>query len=167
MSNIHIDLIKKSNLWKDQKNINKKLITNIFNLVLNYLDIKINNKHLEFSIILTDDVDIKDFNKNHRNKDNPTNVLTFSLYNDKKDIIEDIKKLPYMSLGDIIFSFETIKKESEEQNKTFLEHFIHLLVHSFLHLFCYDHIEENERIQMEKMEINILKEINIKNPYEI
>ena len=167
MSNIHIDLIKKSNLWKDQKNINKKLITNIFNLVLNYLDIKANNKHLEFSVILTDDIDIKDFNKNHRNKDNPTNVLTFSLYNDKKDIIEDIKKLPYMSLGDIIFSFETIKKESEEQNKTFLEHFIHLLVHSFLHLFCYDHIEEDERIQMEKMEINILKEINIKNPYEI
>ena len=70
-------------------------------------------------------------------------------------------------MGDIIFSYDTIKKEAEEQNKTFLNHFIHMLVHSYLHLFAYDHIKENERRKMETMEIEILKIINIDNPYII
>ncbi len=165
MSNIDIDLLIKDKTWKNQKDINKELMVNVFDRVLNYLKIPMCNNTIEISITLTDDKHIRVLNKNYRHKDKPTNVLTFSLYEKKSNIISDIKKLPCMSLGDIIFSFDTIEKESEEQEKTFKDHFIHMLVHSYLHLFGYDHIKPDEQFQMETMEIDILRNMNIENPY--
>lgn len=166
--NIDIDLLIQDKSWKTDKNINKQLMRDIFNLVMNYLKISLDRFHnIEFSVNLSNDKHIQKLNKEYRNKDKPTNVLTFSIYENKKDIKKDLKTLPCIALGDIIFSYNTIKKEAEEQNKTFLNHFIHMLVHSYLHLFAYDHIKDNERKRMEKMEIEILKSIDIDNPYII
>ena len=165
MSNISIDLLIQDRSWKSQKEVNKKLMEDIFKLVLNYLKIPMCKNTIEISITLSDDENIRTLNRDYRHRDKSTNVLTFSLYEKKSDVIKDIKKLPCMALGDIIFSYDTIEKESKEQNKTFLNHFIHMLVHSYLHLFSYDHIEKKEQDEMEKIEINILKSINIDNPY--
>lgn len=165
MSNIDIDLLIKDRLWKGQKDINKVLMSDVFNMVLDYLKIPLCKNPIEISITLTDDKNIRVLNKNYRHKDKPTNVLTFSLYEKKSDIISDIKKLPCMSLGDIIFSFDTINQEAEEQGKTFKDHFIHMLVHSYLHLFGYDHIKPDEQNKMETMEIKILAKMGIANPY--
>lgn len=164
---IDIDLLVQDKSWKTEKNINKKLMKDIFNLVLDYLKISLKNNTIEISINLSNDKHIQKLNKEYRNKDKATNVLTFSIYENKKDIKNDLKSFPCITLGDIIFSYDTIKKEAEEQNKTFLNHFIHMLVHSYLHLFAYDHIKENERRKMETMEIEILKIMNIDNPYII
>ena len=165
MSNISIDLLIQDRSWKSQKEVNKKLMEDIFKLVLNYLKIPMCKNTIEISITLSDDENIRTLNRDYRHRDKSTNVLTFSLYEKKSDVIRDIKKLPCMALGDIIFSYDTIERESKEQNKTFLNHFIHMLVHSYLHLFSYDHIEKKEQDEMEKIEINILKLINIDNPY--
>ena len=167
MSNINIDLLVQDKSWKVQKDINKKLMEDIFKLVLNYLKIPMCKNTIEISITLTNDKNIKILNRDYRHKDKPTNVLTFSLYEKKPDILNDIIKLPCMALGDIIFSYDTIKIESEKQNKTFKDHFIHMLVHSYLHLFGYDHIKKKEQNEMEKIEIEILKSIGIDNPYLI
>lgn len=167
MSNINIDLLIQDKSWKSQKDINKKLMEDVFKLVLDYLKIPICENSIEISITLTNDKNIRILNRDYRHRDKATNVLTFSLYEKKEDVVNDISKLPFMALGDIIFSYDTIKKESVEQNKDFKEHFIHMLVHSYLHLFTYDHIKKKERDVMEKIEIEILQSIGIKNPYVI
>ena len=82
-------------------------------------------------------------------------------------IFRDMETLPVMCLGDMVFSYETIEKEAEEQNKTFKNHFTHMLIHSYLHLFAYDHIKAKERKEMESIEIEILKNFGIDNPYII
>jgi probable rRNA maturation factor len=164
---VDIFLLIEDKKWNEQKYINFSLAKKVFVLVLKYLKISIKkNNIVEFSIILSNNKNIKKINKKYRNKDNSTNVLTFSLYGDIKNIINDFKKKPYLSLGDMIFSYEMIESESKEQNKTFEEHFIHLLVHSYLHLFSYDHIKKEEETIMENIEIKILKILKIKNPYE-
>ena len=77
--NIDIDLLVQCKLWKNENDINKKLMEKIFQLVFNYLKLSTNNNSIELSITLTDDKNIQSLNKEYRHRDKPTNVLTFSL----------------------------------------------------------------------------------------
>lgn len=167
MCNINIDLLIQNKSWKKQKDINLNLMEDTFKAVYNHLKVPICKRNIEVSITLSDDKNIRVLNKEYRHKDKSTNVLTFSLYNNKKDIFRDMEILPVMCLGDMVFSYETIEKEAEEQNKTFKNHFTHMLIHSYLHLFAYDHIKVKERKEMESIEIEILKKFGIDNPYII
>jgi probable rRNA maturation factor len=106
----------------------------------------------EISIVLADDAFIQDLNKRYRHKDKPTNVLSFPQEDDRH-------------LGDVIFAYETIARESKEQNKSFKDHFMHLIVHGVLHLLGFDHETDKEASEMEKLEIEILKTLGISNPY--
>ena len=107
----------------------------------------------EVSVVLSNDQEVQYLNKTFRHKDNPTNVLSFPSKEEGE-------------LGDIILAYETIKWEAEEAGVSPLHHTIHLIIHGFLHLLGYDHEKENEAQQMENMEIQILKDLNIDNPYE-
>lgn len=106
----------------------------------------------EMSIMLTNDNHIQQLNNDFRNKDKPTNVLSFPADEDSY-------------LGDIAISLETIEKEALEQEKNFYHHFIHMLVHGILHLKGYDHLTDEEAEEMETIEIKILADMGIKNPY--
>jgi len=160
---INIDIFQKK-LWKLQSDINKRLVRDVFDMVLNYLQID-HKAIIELSVTLTDDKDMQKLNKTYRGKDMPTNVLTISLYRNKRDILKSIKNSLPALLGDIFLSYDTIKKESIEQQKEFKEHFIHLLIHGYLHLFCYDHIKAKDAKIMEEIEVNILDGMGIKDPY--
>ncbi len=109
----------------------------------------------EICIMLANDALIQTLNREYREKDSPTNVLSFTYENHGKD----------EPLGDIVLARETILREAEEQMKTLREHFIHLLVHGTLHLLGYDHEEEEEAENMENTEIWILQRLGVKNPY--
>lgn len=114
---------------------------------------------IEVSIVLMSDAQIQDLNKDHRGKDKPTNVLSFPL-NEPDMIVES-------ALGDIIFALETIQREAKDQDKSFEDHLMHLTIHGFLHLIGYDHeTSEEDAEEMEALEIQILSDLNIKNPYE-
>lgn len=120
-------------------------------------------QHLEVSIVLSDDDFIQALNKQYRDKNKATNVLSFP-----QSEIDDINaNMPFLMLGDIIISSDTIASEAAEQNKDISDHFTHMLVHGCLHLLHYDHIIESEAEEMEQIEIKILKTLGIKNPYEI
>tara|TARA_R110002072_G_scaffold100491_2_gene221361 strand:+ start:1746 stop:2258 length:513 start_codon:yes stop_codon:yes gene_type:complete len=120
-------------------------------------------QYLEVSIVLSDDDFIQRLNKQYRDKDKATNVLSFP-----QTEIDDINAdTPFLMLGDIIISSDTIASEATEQNKDIKSHFTHMLVHGCLHLLHYDHIIESEAEEMEQLEIKILKTLGIKNPYEI
>jgi probable rRNA maturation factor len=68
-------------------------------------------------------------------------------------------------LGDIILSYDTCLKESLEQSKSFGHHTIHLIVHGILHLLGYDHETDEDADEMESLEIEILHNLGIPNPY--
>lgn len=108
---------------------------------------------LEVSVVLTDDIEIQRLNKNFRHKDKPTNVLSFP--SEEKE-----------ELGDVILAYETVQKEALEMKILPSHHTLHLITHGFLHLLGYDHEKDEDAQKMENLEIRILKDLNIANPYE-
>jgi probable rRNA maturation factor len=73
--------------------------------------------------------------------------------------------MPGPMLGDIILAQETLVREAAELGKPFDDHLTHLLVHGFLHLFGYDHIDERDAERMESLETGILAGLGLSDPY--
>ena len=115
-------------------------------------DIIPNNPN-ELSLVLTDDMSIKELNRDYRDTDKPTNVLSFPTQN------------AMGLLGDVVLARETIEREASVAGKVFNDHLTHLILHGVLHLLGYDHIEEGEADEMEAIEIKALEKLGIANPY--
>lgn len=96
-------------------------------------------------------------NRDWRKTDKSTNVLSFPQ-------LEPFAPVSGL-VGDITLARETLAREAVEQGKSFSDHFVHLVVHGFLHLLGYDHIEEAEALQMEALETQILATLGIADPY--
>ena len=115
------------------------------------------------SVLLTNDNEICKINKKFRNKNKPTNVLSFP--SNKNYIKYFVKSTSEFHIGDIILSMERIFEESIIEKKSLNDHFLHILIHGILHILGYDHVSNLERKEMEKQEIKILKNLGIKDPY--
>lgn len=113
----------------------------------------------EVSLVFADDEMIREINAEWRDKDKPTNVLSFPAFPVTPG------KMPGPMLGDIIIARETVEREAGELDKTFEDHLTHLMVHGFLHLFGYDHMEVNDAEKMEALETRILAELGLSDPY--
>jgi len=121
------------------------------------------------SLTLMNNDQVQELNKQYRHKDKPTNVLSFESGQDLNALFsktEEGGESPPIILGDIILAYGVIEQESQEQQKAFLDHLTHMMIHSVLHLLGYDHEDDAEADDMEGLEIQILeKYFNIKNPY--
>ena len=150
------------------KNLVEKIMLQLIQLdhsIKPFID-KIQQLHI--SIVFTNNQAMQKLNSKFRGKDKPTNVLSFpaSDYYDLKINGRKIKMLsPVQNLGDIVLAYETIKDEASEQEKSLQDHFTHLLVHALLHLWGYEHINDQDAEEMERLEIKILKHFNIASPY--
>ncbi|RYE08571.1 MAG: rRNA maturation RNase YbeY [Hyphomicrobiales bacterium] len=111
----------------------------------------------ELSIVLTDDAEQQELNRDWRGMDKPTNVLSFPQ-------IEPFGPVTGI-LGDIILARETLEREAVEQGVSLEDHFTHLVVHGFLHILGYDHLEEDEALAMEGLETQILASLGVADPY--
>lgn len=111
----------------------------------------------ELSIVLTDDEEQQVLNRDWRGIDKSTNVLSFPQ-------IEPFGPVSGL-LGDIILARETLVKEADEQGVSFDDHFTHLVVHGFLHLLGYDHIDDADALVMEGLETQILASLGVADPY--
>ncbi len=161
----NIDLCVNDSIWnKELKSLESKIPT-IVDHIMNKLDIAKNNSNIELSIVLTNDEETQKLNLEYRDKNKPTNVLSFPAQNFDIDDIASFSNKSILSLGDIVISYETLKKECIEQNISFNDHFVHLLTHGFLHLLGFDHITKKEADQMENLEIAILAQFGIQSPY--
>jgi probable rRNA maturation factor len=111
----------------------------------------------ELSIVLTNDAEQKMLNRDWRGIDKATNVLSFPQ-------IEPFGAVSGL-LGDIILARETLVGEAAEQGVSFEDHFTHLVVHGFLHLLGYDHMDDDEALAMESLETQILASLGVADPY--
>ena len=135
----------------------------LFSNIKKYTSSFLKKKILNFSILLTNDAEIKEINSKYRNLNKPTNVLSFQSMIDKSNYFKNMEQ--EIHLGEIIISMERIFCESKMNNILFKDHFIHIFLHAILHILGFDHEIDSERIKMEKIEISILENLGIKNPY--
>ncbi|WP_319412180.1 rRNA maturation RNase YbeY [uncultured Cohaesibacter sp.] len=153
------DLLIESDLWQALPDL-ETLIERAFAAGLNHVMAEEGIAFLpecELSLVFTDDASIRTLNREHRGKDSATNVLSFP-------IDEDADPFGPM-LGDIVFAYETVERESAEMGVEIRNHLTHLCLHGFLHLLGYDHIEPDEADKMESVEVAILARLGLPNPY--
>jgi probable rRNA maturation factor len=113
----------------------------------------------EITIRICNKSEMIQLNSDYRNKNKPTNVLSFPF--DMPHYPEEDIPL----LGDIVICAEVVADEAKEQGKTLEAHWAHLVVHGVLHLLGYDHVEEKAAEKMEGEEISILASLGYDNPY--
>ena len=150
---INVDVISDSNLWS--KKIKKKNI--FFNTLVSYFPKKYRfiKKKVSLTILLSNNKNIKKLNKKFRNKNKPTDVLSFPL--EKK---LNLKKNLY--LGDIVISYEFMNNPKSLKNLEFKNKVTKIFIHGFLHLLGYDHVKMKDFRKMIKEEKKIYLATKIK-----
>ena len=116
---------------------------------------------VELVVVLADDAEQRQLNRDWRGIDRPTNVLAFPAWAPGAQLPRDAPLL----LGDVVLAFETVAREADEQDKPLADHFGHLIVHGVLHLLGYDHASDMEAVEMERLETSILAELGVADPY--
>ena len=146
--------IKKTKEWTEQE------VSFVSEVLEHTIENMLNGNELnhEVSILLTNDEEIRKLNKKYRKIDKPTNVLSFSITSDT--IVNELRMI-----GDIVISKEKILSEAKDQNKTFNDHLAHIVIHGFLHLLNFTHDSKEDSTIMENKEVELLKMIDISNPY--
>ena len=150
---INIDVVSESNLWN--KKVKKKDF--FFNSLVRLFPKKYRfiKKKVSLTILLSNNTNIKKINKKFRNKNKPTDILSFPF---EKKI--NIKKSSY--LGDIVISYEFVDKPKKLNNLEFKDKVIKIFIHGFLHLLGYDHIKLKDFKKMLKEEEEIYRFIKPK-----
>lgn len=111
----------------------------------------------EVTIRIVDEGESQSLNRDYRGKDKPTNVLSFPF--------EAPPGVEIDLLGDLIVCRQVVEQEAQQQGKTLMDHWAHMVVHGSLHLLGYDHIEDDEAEQMEALEREILATMGVSDPY--
>ncbi len=107
----------------------------------------------ELSVLIVDDPGIAELNREYLNREGPTNVIAFPMYDDntasQAPLPEHGENIPHM-LGDVVISVDTARKEGGQAGISMEKRFVELLIHGILHLFGYDHEkDEQEALRME------------------
>ena len=116
---------------------------------------------IEVGVTLTDNAEIRNLNRDYRQQDEATNVVSF--------IGHDLKSPRFpgpLLLGDIVLAHGVVFEEANQLGRGLHEHYCHLLVHGTLHLLGHDHADRHQASEMEATEIAILARIGIADPYE-
>ena len=122
----------------------------------------IQSKNLYISIILTTPEEIRKLNREYRDVDKETDVLSFPMY-EKVEIEELEKSISEWDdvLGDIVISIPRVEEQAKEYGHSFEREFAYMLVHGFYHLMGEDHIKEEDKKQMREKEERVLESLNI------
>lgn len=121
---------------------------------------EIKHKNFEISITITDNEQIRQFNREYRNIDSATDVLSFPLWNQGEEPFINPENNCIM-LGDIIVSLERAKEQANEYGHSLKRECAYLCVHAVMHLLGYDHIEEEDKKIMRAREEEILTKLKL------
>ena len=150
---INIDVLSDEKAWS--KKINKKEL--FFKEICNFFPRKYRfpNKKVTLSLLLSNNKCIKKLNKNFRNKNKSTDILSFPLVKKTK-----ISKKTY--IGDIIISYNFMNKPKSQNIKSFKKKVIKTFIHGYLHLLGFDHIKDKDYKRMLSEEEKIYKSVVLK-----
>ena len=112
----------------------------------------------ELTIRIVDEAEGQALNKTYRQRDYPTNVLSFPA-----DVPDDLLDIPL--LGDLVICAAVVEREAAEQGKSAEAHWAHMVIHGCLHLLGYDHLDDDEAEEMESLERELLAELGHADPY--
>ena len=142
---------------------------------INFVDIKENKEYLELinsivykcyeienlldsnlciNLMLTNNKNIRKYNKTYRNIDDKTDCLSFPMFN--KNELTEAKNMKFGILGDIIISIEKVEEQATQYGHSIARELSYMVVHSFYHLIGYDHINEKDKKLMRKKEEEVL-----------
>jgi len=119
------------------------------------------DRDTEIVIRIVGEEESAQLNEYYRQKQGPTNVLSFPF-----EMPSGLPDMPLTLLGDLVICAPVVEREAHCQHKKTEHHWAHMVVHGILHLLGYDHISDEEAELMESKEIQILKELKINNPYQ-
>lgn len=111
----------------------------------------------EVTLRIVDEDESAELNGQYRQKDYPTNVLSFPF--------EQPEGIEVPLAGDLVICAGVVAREAQEQHKTLDAHWAHMVIHGMLHLQGYDHIDDREAEEMEALEVRLLAELGFSNPY--
>lgn len=111
----------------------------------------------ELTVRIVDPDESMQLNHQYRNIKKPTNVLSFPFQNPPG--------ITLPLLGDLIICKKVVESESQLQGKTLTAHWAHMVIHGTLHLLGYDHIEQQQALEMENLETQLLTELGFADPY--
>ena len=114
----------------------------------------------DVSVRIVDEDEMRALNKDYRDQDKPTNVLSFPA-----GTVEGLPAGETPMLGDIVVCANVLTREASEQGKAIADHWGHIVVHGTLHLLGHDHTSEPEASEMETLERDILAGLGIADPY--
>ena len=131
-----------------------------------YPDLASSGRPVELSVCLTGDEEVRALNAKWRQKDKPTNVLSFPMAEQYELSDENVVERELL-LGDVILAHGVCAAEAIEKAVPLEEHAAHLVVHGTLHLLGYDHQNDADAAEMEEREVRALSRLGITNPYQV
>ncbi len=141
------DIVLESNL--------ESLIEDAMSCVLKHESISADG---EVSLLFVDNIKIRSLNREYRNKDSVTDVLSFPQYDSiKEDGIDE----SFVYLGDIVISLDQSRSQADDFGHSIEREIVYLVVHSLLHLLGYDHMTDSDKSEMRSHEKAVLKELGI------
>lgn len=146
-----VDVLVESKLWKEPR-----VVKSLIRRAIKEAATTVSTSGAELAIVLTNDSAIRALNRDWRDTDAATNVLSFPAQNTSGGP-------PF--IGDIVLAYETVAREARGEGKPFAHHVAHLAVHGFLHLCGYDHQRSKDADEMEGLERKILRRLTIPDPY--
>ena len=117
----------------------------------------------EVSVRFVDNEQIRELNKQYRNIDKETDVLSFPMF-EKDELVQKIKEKLFEHedvLGDIVISIPKVEEQAKEYGHSFERELSYMVVHGFYHLMGYDHIKEEDKKEMRPKEEKILNDLKI------
>jgi len=142
---------------KEYEEIIKKVVEECFKVE------NLGDSKLYISITLTTPKNIRKYNKEYRDIDKETDVLSFPMF-EKDELDKMIKNKDFENidiLGDMVISIPQVEAQAKEYGHSFERELAYMVVHSFYHLMGYDHIEEADKLKMRPKEENVLNRLNI------
>lgn len=139
---------------------NKNLEEIIQKVLLKCYEVEeLSSKYLYVNVILTNPENIQRLNKQYRNIDKATDVLSFPMF--EKEELVNFKSNVKEVLGDIVISLEKVEEQAKEYGHSFERELAYMVVHGFYHIIGYDHIEEEDKKVMRAKEEYVLEKLNI------